>query len=194
MKNKMTWMRTFALFALIGLTFVSCRMDDDNFTELLPVEVSDVPGVYNGKAVAKQGQFNKTYLAEFTASADAIAIKEFPMDEIVRSILSDPIKVKAALEQLEPIPYTMGYTGELASSKKEVILKLGAQALQFDLPVDGQTKSVVVHFKEEAAGSYYATEMGAELYLAFNADKIEVDGEELASTEEISYLFGGLKK
>lgn len=190
----MTWMRTFALFALIGLTFVSCRMDDDNFNELLPVEVSDVPGEYTGKAVAKQGQFNKTYLVEFTASEDAIVIKEFPMDEIVKSILWDPIKIKEALEQLEAVPYTMGHTAELASSKKEVLLKLEAQSLQFDLPVDGTTKSVVVHFKQEAAGSYYATEMGEELYLAFKADKIEVDGEELASTEEINYLFGGLKK
>lgn len=190
----MTWMRTFALFALIGLTFVSCRMDDDNFNELLPVEVSDVPGEYTGKAVAKQGQFSKTYLADFTASEDAIAIKEFPMDEIVKAIVSDPIEAKKALEDLEAVPYTLGYTAELASSKKEVMLKLGAQSLQFDLPVKGQTKSVVVHFKQEAAGSFYATEMGEELYLAFNANKIEVDGVELASNEEINYLFGGLKK
>lgn len=190
----MTWMRTFALFALIGLTFVSCRMDDDNFNELLPVEVSDVPGEYTGKAVAKQGQFSKTYLADFTASEDAIAIKEFPMDEIVKAIVSDPIEAKEALEDLEAVPYTLGYTAELASSKKEVMLKLVPQSLQFDLLVKGQTKSVVVHFKQEAAGSFYATEMGEELYLAFNADKIEVDGVEVASNEEISYLFGGLKK
>lgn len=187
-------MRYVALFALIGLTFTACRMDDDNMIELLPVKVADVPGEYTGKTVIRQDNLSKNYPISFDASADAIVFEDFPLEQIVSSIIADPIEVKETLDALQNVSYTMGYTAELASHEKEVLLSLEMQALQFEMPIDGETKMVVVHFKEKGFGTYYATSMGRELYLGFEANKIEVDGTELPTINPINFLVGGLRK
>ncbi len=169
-------------------------MDDSDYEPLLPVEVADVPGDYQGKTVVKSGQINKTFDAQYSAQAQDISISKLPLEPILREVITDELDLKAALESMEEVTFTMPYTGKLLEHGKEVILTLKPADLLLTVPVADQEKVVSVKFKEASFGSYYATAKGEELFLAFSVEEIKVDGEEVPLKSEISYLIGGFKK
>lgn len=194
MLNKLTFLKGIFALTVLGLLLTSCRMDDSGYEPLIPVKLTDIPGEYTGKTVTKSAQLSKTFDTKFEATADSTKIKEFPLEPIVRAVLTDPLEIKSALEELEEIDFSMAYTGKLADHQKEIVLSLKAEPLSLEIPSGDKTKSVVLTFKDPALGSYYATAKGDELYLGLTVKKIEVDGKELTMQTEMTYLVGGYKQ
>lgn len=194
MNKKFKWFQFLAILTVFGLFLTSCRMDDSDYEPLLPVEVADVPGEYQGKTVVKSGQISKTFDAQYSAEAANVSISAFPLEPLLREVISDELELKEALESMEDVTLTMPYTGKLLEHGKEVILTLEPGDLDLIVPFSDGDKEVSVKFKEASFGSYYATAQGEELFLAFSIEEINVDNEAIPLKSEISYLIGGFKK
>ncbi|MDH6251704.1 hypothetical protein M2347_001431 [Chryseobacterium sp. H1D6B] len=171
------------LLAFVGLSLISCENDD----HVEPVKLEDVNGNYKGKIIITQGGSKTEAAIGFAAKNNVITFSEFPIKEIVKSVVKDPVKTAAAITALGKIKYDLDYTPVLNNENTVVELTFIPRALEIQIPVDGVNKKAVVTFSVKQKGFYIGQNRALKFDLS--ADKITVDGTVLNPFEIIKYDF-----
>jgi len=182
--KKLTVLKTLmiAIIAFLGFTLTSCN--DDKY-ELIPLNLSDVNGNYKARLITSQGgKFNEKIL-EFTAKDSIITFKDFPVKEIVKSIVKDPVKADAAIASLGKIEYKLDYISKLNTDQNVVELTFEPKILTLQIPVDGTVKNAVVKLVTKQKGFFVGYDWS--MRFGWEAERITVDGVELAPYETIKY-------
>ena len=171
-----------AVIAILGLSLTSCN--DDRY-EPVPVKLSDVNGTYKARLVTSQGgKFNEKII-DFTAKDTIVTFKDFPVREIVKTIVTDPVKADTALAHIGKVEYKLDYTSKLNTDQNVVELTFEPKTLTIQIPVDGTTKNAVVSFVAKQKGFFVGYDWS--MRFGLEAEKITVDGVELDPYQTIKY-------
>lgn len=185
------------LVILLSIPFIlsNCRSDNDKRPNPVPGDpkVEDVNGNYAGKLGISQGTTKSEINVSFTAQKNVVTFTEFPMKEIITSIISDPTKANQALASIGKVKYEVSYTAVLSKSKKEVELTFSPKDLTFQVPIDGVNKKVTVTFTQIKQGIFTKSNT-QNLNLELGAPKITVEGATVTPFNQIVYNFAMLKK
>ncbi len=184
--KKLTVLKAFvvAFIAVLGLSLTSCNNDT---YEPIPVKKGDENGTYRTKLITTQGNSRTEKIMNFTVKDSVIIYKEFPIKEIVKSVVKDAAKTDAAVTAMGKIEYKLNFTPKLMSEQNVIEFTFAPKTLALQIPVDGQTKNAVVTFA--AADKGYFVGQDWSLRFGFVADKITVDGTDLTPYEKIKYDF-----
>lgn len=175
---------TAILIVITGVTLYSCSVDGP---EIRPVQLEDVNGNYKGRLITIQGENKTEKIKDFKAKKDTIMFSEFPVDEIVKTVVKDPIKAESAIKAIGKVKYDIKYTASINTTNNVIELSLIPKALVILIPVDGGTKKAEVGLIAKQKGFYVG--MDGSLRFALTAEKITVDGTVLAPYEAINYNF-----
>ncbi len=172
------------LLVFTGFTFYSCNNDGP---EIPPVKLDDVKGNYKGRLITIQGNVKTEKIKDFKVKKDTIAFAEFPVDEIVKTVVKDPVKAEVAIKAMGKVKYDLKYTASVNTSINAVELLFAPKVMEILIPVDGVTKKTEVTLVAKQKGFYVG--LDGSLRFALIADKITVDGTVLAPYEAINYNF-----
>ncbi|WP_419869250.1 DUF4840 domain-containing protein [Chryseobacterium sp. CT-SW4] len=172
-----------AAVLLMGLSLIACN----DSVEIIPVTLKDVNGSYKGRLVTQQGPQYRNQVVSFTAQDSVMTFKEFPIEEIVSSVISDPVKAQEAVKAIGKVEYKINYTPTLNASQNVVELKLKPQALIFQIPVDGVNKNTIVTVAAKQNGLFVGQDWS--LRFGLTVEKIAVDGTAVDPFEIIQYSF-----
>lgn len=170
-------------FALVGFSLISC-VDD---YEPIPVKLEDVNGNYKARLFTTQGNIKDEKTVELSVKKDTVIFNDFPIKEIVKTVVTNPVKAEAALTAIGKVKYKLNYTSTLNTTNNVVELNFAPKTLVLQIPVDGVTKNTIVKIAAPQKGFY----VGQDRSLRFGvvAEKITVDGVDLTPYEIIKYDF-----
>lgn len=140
MKIALKWTLCLVL-SVIGLTtFTSCD-DDENVPEA--PKVTDVYGEYTGKMeyvlLTQEGKATATIPSvdvNATINNDTITFAKFPVEALVKAIITDENTANGIIEGLGDINYEIGYKASLNAANDTVAMKLDPKPLAIKgLPV-----------------------------------------------------------
>ncbi|VEH18257.1 Uncharacterised protein [Chryseobacterium nakagawai] len=183
-KFTVTQFLTAILIVLTGFSLYSCSVDGP---EIRPVKLEDVNGNYKGRLITIQGDSKSEKIKNFKAKKDTIMFSEFPVDEIVKTVVKDPLKAEAAIKAVGKVKYDIKYTASINAGNNVIELSLSPKPLMILIPVDGVNKKAEVVLNAKQKGFYVG--MDGSLRFALTAEKITVDGTVLAPYEAINYNF-----
>ncbi|WBV59370.1 DUF4840 domain-containing protein [Chryseobacterium camelliae] len=170
------------MVAFLGFSLTSCN--DDRY-EPVPVKLSDMNGNYKARLVTSQGGKYNEKIIEFAAKDSIITFKEFPVKEIVKSVVKDPVKADTAIAHLGKIEYKLDYTSKLNADQNVVELTFEPETLTLQIPVDGTIKNTVVKLVTKQKGFFVGYDWS--MRFGLEAEKITVDGTDLTPYETIKY-------
>ncbi|GAA5091186.1 hypothetical protein GCM10023210_18240 [Chryseobacterium ginsengisoli] len=171
-----------AMIAVLGFSLTSCNGDR---YEPIPVKVSDVNGNYKARLVTSQnGKFNEK-LIDFTAKDTIITFKDFPLREIVKTIVTDPVKADTALAHIGKVEYKLNYKSKLNTDQNVVELTFEPKTLEIQIPVDGTTKNAMVKLVAKQKGFFVGYDWS--IRFGLEAEKITIDGVDFAPYQTIKY-------
>lgn len=184
--KKFTVLKTFmaVLVAVVSLSLMSCI---DDGPEIVPVKLEDVNGNYKAKLIVTQGNNKIEKVADFKAKKDTVTFLDFPVKEIVKSVVIDPAKTESALAAIGKVKYNLNYTSSINANHNVVELIFAPKTLEIQIPVDGAIKKTVVTFIAKEKGFYVGQNRAMQFGL--EAEKITVDGVLLNPYEMIKYDF-----
>lgn len=151
------------------------------------MKVEDVRGDYKGRLITVQGNVRTEKVKDFKVKKDTITFADFPVNEIVKTVVKDPVKAEAAIKAVGKVKYDVKYTATVNEANNVLELSLAPKILEIRIPVDGVTKRAEVLMTAKQKG-YYVGLDGA-MRFSLKAEKITVDGTELAPYETIDYNF-----
>lgn len=185
--KKLTVPRFFmtVLMVLAGLTLFSCN--DNDGPDIPPVKMEELPGNYKGKLIIVQGTTKREGIKEFKVKKDTISFAEFPIGEIVKTVVKDPAKAENAMKSLGKVKYDIKYAAVINTANNVIELTLAPKTMELQIPVDGVNKKTVVEFVSKQKGYYVG--MDRTLRYVLTADKITVDGTVVTPYEVIDYNF-----
>ncbi|WP_395972151.1 DUF4840 domain-containing protein [Chryseobacterium cucumeris] len=185
--KKLTVPRFFmtVLMVLAGLTLFSCN--DNDGPDIPPVKMEELPGNYKGKMIIVQGTTKREGIKEFKVKKDTISFAEFPIGEIVKTVVKDPAKAETAIKSLGKVNYDIKYAAVINTANNVIELTLTPKTMELQIPVDGVNKKTVVEFASKQKGYYVG--MDRTLRYALTAEKITVDGTVVTPYEVIDYNF-----
>lgn len=171
-----------AAIAVTGMSLISC-MDDEYVPA--PVKLSDVNGNYKARLITSQGVKSNEKIIDFNAKDSLITFKDFPVREIVKTIITDAAKADTVLAHLGKIEYTIKFKSKLNTEQNVVELSLEPQVMAFQIPVEGVIKNVSVKMKAKQKGFYVGYDNS--LRFAWEAEKITVAGTDITPYQVIKY-------
>ncbi|MDF2933658.1 MAG: hypothetical protein K0R36_2989 [Chryseobacterium sp.] len=171
-----------AMFAFLGISMISCEIDK---YEPVPVKLDDVKGNYKARLVTSQGNKFNEKIIEFTAKDTIITFKDFPVREIVKTVVADPVKADTVLAHIGKIEYKLDYQSKLNVDQNIIELTFQPKDLGFQMTVDGTTKNIVVKLKANQKGFFVGYD--SSLRFGFEAEKINIDGVEFSPYQTIKY-------
>lgn len=192
----------FVSMLLVGFSLgtVSCSDDDNNSGDIITTEA--VRGEYTGKmqswsAVAGSGEDTaddgeQPAGVDVTASvdADSVLIQDFPIKDIVLSIVGDETVADGIVEAVGQVDYRMAYTPALSVAKDSISMELKAEPLKLNVSIpsttEGESTPLVVEVDVEVGSvGKYSVETG-NLKFSFAATKVKL-GEGDGQTELPSF-------
>lgn len=185
--KKLTVPRFFitVLMVLVGFTLYSCN--DNEGPDIPPVKIENLPGNYKGKLIIVQGNIKREGVKEFKVKKDTISFAEFPISEIVKTVVKDPVKAENAIKTLGKVKYDVKYAAVINTANNVIELTLTPKTMELQIPVDGVNKKTVVEFVSKQKGYYVG--MDRTLRYALTAEKITVDGTVVTPYDVIDYNF-----
>ncbi|MDR6459912.1 hypothetical protein J2786_003035 [Chryseobacterium vietnamense] len=185
--KKLTVPRFFmtVLMVLAGLALFSCN--DNDGPDIPPVKMEELPGNYKGKLIIVQGNIKREGVKDFKVKKDTISFAEFPISDIVKTVVKDPVKAENALKTMGKVKYDIKYAAVINTANNVIELTLAPKAMELQIPVDGVNKKTVVEFVSKQKGYYVG--MDRTLRYALTADKITVDGTLVTPYDVIDYNF-----
>ncbi|RLJ31187.1 uncharacterized protein DUF4840 [Chryseobacterium sp. 7] len=185
--KKLTVPRFFitVLMVLIGFTLSSCN--DNEGPDIPPVKMENLPGNYKGKLIIVQGNGKREGVKDFKVKKDTISFAEFPIEEIVKTVVKNPVKAEQALKSMAKVKYDLKYAAVINPANNVIELTLTPKTMELQIPVDGVNKKTVVEFVSKQKGYYVGLDQS--LRYALTAEKITVDGTLVAPYEVIDYNF-----
>lgn len=202
MKNVNELRKLFFACMVVGSTVVlsSCSDDDDENTPT-PPSVTDVYGDYSGKMLVTPLEKPVLLATEEPAGTDIAAVvksdtvyfNDFPIDDIVKSIITDEDAAAKIIEQIGRIDYKVGYKGSLNAAQDSIYMVFDPKPLSITLPGEGEeTTTVEVTITASEKGSYELS--SKKLNFDLNADKVTLGGEDLPVFEASEFAFKLNKK
>jgi hypothetical protein len=173
------------LMVLVGFTLSSCN--DNDGPDIPPVKMEDLKGNYKGKLVIVQGNSKREGIKEFKVKKDTISFAEFPIEEIVKTVVKNPAKAETALKLMGKVKYDLKYAAVINTANNVIELTFAPKAMELQIPVDGVNKKTVVEFVAKQKGYYVGLDQT--LRYAVTAEKITVDGTLITPYEVIDYNF-----
>lgn len=170
------------MIVFLGFSLTSCN---DERYEPIPVKLSDVDGSYKARLVTSQGNKFNEKIIEFQAKDTIITFKDFPVREIVKTIITDPVKADTALAHIGKVEYKLKYTSKINASQNLVELTFEPKTLALQIPVDGVTKNAMVKLAAKQKGFFVGYDWS--LRFGLEAEKITVDGVKLTPYQTIKY-------
>lgn len=185
--KKLTVPRFFitVLMVLVGFTLYSCN--DNEGPDIPPVKIENLPGNYKGKLIIVQGNIKREGVKEFKVKKDTISFAEFPISEIVKTVVKDPVKAENAIKTLGKVKYDVKYAAVINTANNVIELTLTPKTMELQIPVDGVNKKTLVEFVSKQKGYYVGLDQT--LRYALTAEKITVDGTVVTPYEVIDYNF-----
>ncbi|MDR6488054.1 hypothetical protein J2799_002565 [Chryseobacterium vietnamense] len=185
--KKLTVPRFFmtVLMVLAGLALFSCN--DNDGPDIPPVKMEELPGNYKGKLIIVQGNIKREGVKDFKVKKDTISFAEFPISDIVKTVVKDPVKAENALKTMGKVKYDIKYAAVINTANNVIELTLAPKTMELQIPVDGVNKKTVVEFVSKQKGYYVG--MDRTLRYALTADKITVDGTLVTPYDVIDYNF-----
>ncbi|AZA80278.1 DUF4840 domain-containing protein [Chryseobacterium sp. G0186] len=175
---------TAIVVVLTSFALYSCNNDGP---DIPPVKLEDVKGNYRGRLITIQGNVKTEKIKDFKVKKDTITFAEFPIDEIVKTVVKDPVKAEAAIKAIGKVKYDLKFTSSVNASSNVVELVFVPKVLEIRIPVDGVIKKTEVQLMAKQKGFYVG--LDGSLRFAIAAEKITVDGAVLAPYETINYNF-----
>ena len=210
MKKVCCLSRFVLLVMALGLasTFSSCSSDDD---ENIPVySIKDV-GTYSGKmqttSVAPLESTENETEEGVTVNAELkdnhILISKFPVDDLIKSIITDPDAAEAIIKAVGDIEYKIPYQAAFNDNKDNILLQLSPEPLVLEIAMDqplvkaeGEEETpkltVKVTIKADEKGKY-AYE-GQKLTFAIQATEVTVNEEVFDTFPATTFSFDMTKK
>jgi hypothetical protein len=182
--KKLTVLKSFmvTMVAVLGFSLMSCN---DERYEPVAVTLNDVNGNYKARLITSQGgKFNEKII-DFVAKDTIITFKDFPVREIVKTIVTDPVKADSALAHIGKIEYKLDYKSKLNTDQNVVELTFEPKMLAFQIPVNGTTKNAVVKLAAKQKGFFVGYDWS--IRFGLEAEKITVDGVDLTPYQIIKY-------
>jgi hypothetical protein len=170
------------LIAFLGFTLTSCNNDG---YEPVPVKLGDVNGNYKARLITSQGSKFNEKIIEFKAKDTIITFKDFPIREIVKTIVTNPAKADTALAHMEKVEYKLDYKSKINTGQNVVELSFEPKTLILQIPVDGVIKNAAVKLAAKQKGFFIGYDWS--LRFGLEAEKITVDGLELTPYQTIKY-------
>lgn len=183
-KFTVTQLLTAILIVVTGFSLFSCNSDAP---DIPPVKLEDVNGNYKGRLITIQGNVKTEKIKDFKVKKDTIAFAEFPIQEIVKTVVKDPVKTEEAVKTIGKVKYNIKYTSSVNTASNVVELNLVPKSLEIRIPVDGTIKKTEVVLAAKQKGFYVGLDKS--MRFALVAEKIIVDGTVLSSYEAINYNF-----
>ncbi|MCS3867356.1 hypothetical protein J3D55_000272 [Chryseobacterium ginsenosidimutans] len=171
-----------AMTAVLGFSLMSCN--DDRY-EPVAVKLNDVNGTYRARLITSQGGKFNDKIIDFVAKDTIITFKDFPVREIVKTIVTDPVKADSALAHIGKIEYKLNYKSKLNTDQNVVELSFEPKTLSFQIPVNGAMKNTVVKLAAKQKGFFVGYDWS--MRFGLEAEKITVDGVDLAPYQIIKY-------
>jgi hypothetical protein len=171
-----------AMTAVLGFSLMSCN--DDRY-EPVAVKLNDVNGTYRARLITSQGGKFNDKIIDFVAKDSIITFKDFPVREIVKTIVTDPVKADSALAHIGKIEYKLDYKSKLNTDQNVVELSFEPKTLSFQIPVNGAMKNTVVKLAAKQKGFFVGYDWS--MRFGLEAEKITVDGVDLAPYQIIKY-------
>lgn len=181
-KQKVLLFLTAALFAVLGISLTSCMNDQ---YEPIPVKISDINGNYKARLITSQGGMFNEKIIDFTAKDSIITFKDFPVKEIVKAVVADPVKADTALAHLGKIEYKLHYTSKINTDQNVIELTFEPKTLVLQIAVDGTVRNTVVKLISKQKGFFVGYD--GSMRFGLEAEKITVDGTDLPSYQTIKY-------
>lgn len=171
-----------AAIAVTGMSLISC-MDDEYVP--VPVKLSDVNGNYKARLITSQGVKSNEKIIDFNAKDSLITFKDFPVREIVKTIITDAAKADTVLAHLGKMEYKIKFKSKLNTEQNVVELALEPQVMAFQIPVEGVTKNISVKMISKQKGFYVGYDTS--LRFGWEAEKITVGGTDITPYQVIKY-------
>ncbi len=182
-KLKVLQLFIMGLLMFMSFSLTSCESD----YEEIPVKLEDVQGNYKGKLITTQGINKAERIVDFTAKKDTLKFTDFPINEIVKTVITNNAKAEAALLAMGKIKYNLDYTSQINTGINVVELTFAPKTLELQIPVDGTTKNTIVTLAAKQKGFYVGQD--GSLRFGLVVEKITVDGLTLDPFETIKYDF-----
>jgi len=171
-----------AAIAVSGMSLISCM--DDQYVPV-PVKISDVNGNYRARLVTSKGINVNEKIIDFNAKDSLITFKDFPVREIVKTIVADPVKADTVLAHLGKVEYKIKFKTKLNVDQNVIELALEPQIMAFQIPIDGVSKNVAITMTAKQKGFYVGYDTS--LRFGWEAEKINVGGVDIAPYQTIKY-------
>lgn len=194
MKKSFQTIRVLALMAFVGcaLGFTACSDDDDNNTPS-PGEVTAevIQGNYSGKMktlylsaqdlnTGNDGE-ESAQGVDITATIDkdSICFADFPIKDIVLSIVQDETMADQIVKAVGQVSYKVGYEGTLNAAKDSVYFDTTTKPLKLAVQIPSATNSeetqtlVVEVSVDPVAGGAYSVE-DSEVKFSLNVTEIKL--------------------
>lgn len=184
--KKLSVLKAFIAVVIVCINFFMISCNDDG-PEIIPVKLEDANGTYKGKLITTQGIIKSEKVVDFKVKKDTITFAEFPIKEIVKSVVKDPVKAEAAITAIGKVKYNLSYTSKVDNSRNILELSFVPKALEIQIPVDGVNKKTVITLVAKQKGFYVGQDRSLRFGLV--AEKITVEGTPLSSYESINYDF-----
>lgn len=152
------------LVAAISFGMISCDNNDDNGTPTPPEEITTevVWGEYTGNVLVSPlekeegNEDNKGTAVSAKIENDTIAFEDFPIKDIVLSIVNDEEAADKIVEAVGKISYKIGYKPAITEQKDTVNLTLDPKPLELTINIpagnEGETSTLLVKANVEAGG------------------------------------------
>lgn len=140
----MKWKLFLVMGAISLISFTSCSDDDD--APKAPA-VTDVNGAYAGKVYYETLAVNPQQASEAevpeqpnveieaTVSNDTISINKFPIEALVKTIITDETQAQDLIDKIGDVSYRIGFNAALNAAQDSILLTLAPQALEFSIPL-----------------------------------------------------------
>ncbi|MFC5875172.1 protein of unknown function [Chryseobacterium arachidis] len=171
-----------AVIVFLGFSLISCN---DERYEPIPVKLSDVNGNYRARLITSQGGKNNEKIIDFATKDSIVTFKDFPLREIVKSVVTDPVKADTALAHIGKVEYKLNFKSKINAEQNVVELTFEPKVLAFQIPVDGVMKNTVVKLAAKQKGFFVGYDWS--MRFGLEAEKITIDGVDVTPFQTIKY-------
>lgn len=193
MKKSFQTIRVLALMAFVGcaLGFTACSDDDNNNTPPGEVTAEVIQGNYTGKMKTlylSAQDLNTGNDGEETAQGvditatidkDSICFADFPIKDIVLSIVQDETMADQIVEAVGQVSYKVGYKGTLNAAKDSVYFDTATKPLKLAVQIPSaanseETQALVVEVSvDPVPGGAYSVE-DSEVEFSLNVTEVKL--------------------
>lgn len=175
------------VFCVTATTFISCNNDEDD-TVIPAKSVNEVHGNYTGK-ITYGSENEKDVNVTVDSVSKKIIIEKLPVSSVIKEIV-DKTQLEEALKSYSTPTCEMPYKATL--SKNLIKMEMDSCIVLFSTKIKNNTQNIAITIGSKGEGIYNATTQ--KLNIAFAAEKVSINGNEVKDFKSIKYLYSQTRK